>query len=192
MTVSSNLRKSLAGMLAATLVTAGTVAPAAQAQESDPDVQGPMALAEAVYYDEGADEFRLNEAKIDHDRVTAAEIDTAESELAGLSDEQIDQVIADNGYDPEQMRQPDSTQITPQIAPAIIWGGVALIGILTGGGLIFYAMYTSHAEKQNLIDQCYDNGGSPVIDSRDSSGVEGTTDSGAAKHAGGYRFECQK
>lgn len=67
MTVSSNLRKGLAGILAATLVTTGTIAPAAQAQDSDPDVQGPLALAEAVYYDEGADEFRLNEGKIDHD-----------------------------------------------------------------------------------------------------------------------------
>lgn len=120
MTVSSSLRNGLAGLLAAAVVTTGTVAPVAQAQESAPDVQGPVALAEAVYYDSGADEFRLNEDKIDHDRVTAAEIETAESELAGLSDEQIDQVIADNGYKPEQVRQPDSTQITPQIAPAII------------------------------------------------------------------------
>lgn len=192
MTVSSNMKKNLAGVLAAALATAGTVAPAAQAQELDPDVQGPLALSEAVYYDAGADEFRLNEGKIDHDRVTAAEVDTAESELADLSDEQIDQVIADNGYDPEQMRQPDNSGIAPRIAPAVIWGGVALIGILAGGGLIFYAIYTTHAEKQNLINQCYDNGGTPVIDSRDSAGVEGTTDSGAAKQSGGYRFECQK
>lgn len=69
---------------------------------------------------------------------------------------------------------------------------MALKGILAGGEAIFYAMYSSYAEKQMLIDPCYDNGGTPVIDSRDSSGVEGTTDSGAAKHAGGYRFECQK
>ena len=58
--------------------------------------------------------------------------------------------------------------------------------------MIHYSMYTTHAEKQNLINQCYQNGGSPVVDSRDSAGVEGTTDSGAAKNEGGYRFECQK
>lgn len=74
----------------------------------------------------------------------------------------------------------------------IIWGGVAALGILAGGGLIFYAMYSSHEEKQTLINRCYDKGGNPVVDSRDSAGVEGTTDSGAAKHSGGYRFECQK
>ncbi|AHI19559.1 hypothetical protein CCASEI_04905 [Corynebacterium casei LMG S-19264] len=110
----------MAGLLAAAVVITGTVAPVANAQESDPDVQGPLALAEAVYYDSEADEFRLNEDKIDHDRVTAAEIDAAESELAGLSDEQIDQVIADNGYDPEQIRQPDNSGASLRIAPAII------------------------------------------------------------------------
>lgn len=192
MTVSLNLKKSLAGALAAAVGTAATVAPVAQAQEIDSDVQSPAALVEAVYFDSDADEFRLNEAKIDHDRVTTEEIDEVESELSDLSDEEIDQVIAENGYDPDQVREPNPSGVTPMIAPAVIWGGVALIGILTGGGLIFYAMYTTHSEKQSLIDQCYDNGGTPVIDSRDSSGVEGTTDSGAAKTAGGYRFECQK
>ncbi|WP_227659016.1 MULTISPECIES: hypothetical protein [unclassified Corynebacterium] len=64
---------------------------------------------------------------------------------------------------------------------AIIWGGVAILGMLTDGGLIFYSMYTSHEEKQNLVNRCSDSGGKPIIDSRDSVGVEGTTDSGAAK-----------
>lgn len=192
MTVSLNLKKGLAGALAAAVATTATVAPVAQAQEVDSGVQGPAALVEAVYFDSDTDEFRLNEDKIDHNRVTAEEIDQAESELADLTDDEIDQVITENGHDPEQIREPNTSGITPMVAPVIIWGGVALIGILTGGGLIFYAMYTTHAEKQNLIDQCYGNGGTPVIDSRDSSGVEGTTDSGAAKTAGGYRFECQK
>lgn len=75
------------------------------------------------------------------------------------------------------MRKPDKSDTEFRIALAIIWGGAAILGILTGGGLIFYSMHTSHAEKQNLINQFYDNGGN--------------TDSGAAKHAGGYRFECQ-
>src|SRR5699024_12695194 len=102
------------------------------------------------------------------------------------------EVIVEQGCDPHHVRGLNPSVIIAMIATAVMCGGVALMSILTGGGLIFYAMYTTHSEKQSLIDQCYDNGGTPVIDSRNSSGVEGTTDSGAAKTAGGYRFECQK
>jgi len=50
----------------------------------------------------------------------------------------------------------------------------------------------AHSRLAALINQCSNNGGTPSIDSRDSAGVNGATDSGAAKKAGGYRFECQK
>lgn len=166
--------------------------PVVQAHELDPQIQGPLVLAEAMYYDAGADEVRLDEGKIDHDRVTAAEVNGVQAGLANLSDEQIDQVLADNGYESEDMRQPHDMGFPSGSHPQSSGGGVAVLGILAGGGLIFYAMYTSHSEKQNLVNQCYDNGGTPVIDSRDSAGVKGTTDSGAAKQEGGYRFECQK
>ncbi|WP_246819238.1 chromosome partitioning protein ParB [Corynebacterium sp. HMSC04H06] len=194
MTFPFNPKKGIASALAAAMVTTGAAAPAAQANELDSNIQGPLVLAEAMYYDAGEDEIRLDEGKIDHDRVTAEEVDQVEAGLADLTDEQIDQVLIDNGYEPDEMRDSDSDNsgVSFRIAPAIIWGGVAILGILTGGGLIFYSMYTTHAEKQNLINQCYQNGGNPVVDSRDSAGVEGTTDSGAAKNEGGYRFECQK
>lgn len=185
-------RKELAGALAAALVATAAAVPSAHGSELEPTIRGPLVLAEATYYDAGTDEIRLDERSIDSSRVTAAEVDAVRLGLETLSDEQIDEVLLDNGMNPDEVRHTVEPGTSLRIAPAIIWGGVAILGILAGGGLIFYAMYTSHAEKQNLINRCYDNGGAPVIDSRDSAGVEGTTDSGAAQRAGGYRFECQK
>lgn len=192
MKFTSKLRNNLAGVLSAVLVTSAAATPVVQASESDVSVQGPLSLAEVMYYDSGADEIRLIENQIDYDRVTKAEVDQIKSGLTDLSDEQIDQVLAENGYDPAEMRQSNNSGTSFRIAPAVIWGGVAILGILTGGGLIFYATYTSHEEKQNLVNKCYENGGTPVVDSRDSTGVEGSPDSGAAQKEGGYRFECQK
>ena len=185
-------RTGLAAALTAALVTTAVAVPSAHAREVDPQIRGPLVLAEAMYFDAGTDEIRLDERSIDSSRVTEAEVDTVRRGLTQLTDEQIDEVLIDNGMDPDEVRQTVEPGVSLRIAPAIIWGGVAILGILAGGGLIFYAMYTSHAEKQNLINRCYDNGGTPVIDSRDSAGIEGTTDSGAAKREGGYRFECQK
>lgn len=192
MKFTSKLRNNLAGVLSAVLVTSAAATPVAQASESDVNVQGPLSLAEVMYYDSDADEIRLIENQIDYDRVTKAEVEKIKSGLADLSDEQINQVLTENGYDPAEMRQSDNSGVSFRIAPAVIWGGVAILGILTGGGLIFYATYTSHEEKQNLVNKCYENGGTPVVDSRDSTGVEGSPDSGAAQKEGGYRFECQK
>lgn len=192
MTFSLTFKKKIAGVLSGALVASTIATPVASADELDEQIRGPLTLADAMYYDAHSDQIRLDEGRIDHDRVTNDEIQRVEAGLEKLTDEQIDAVLADNDLDPDQTRQSDDSGVSFRIAPVIIWGGVAILGILTGGGLIFYAIYTTHEEKKQLIDKCYSNGGTPAIDSKDSSGVEGTTDSGAAKHAGGYRFECQK
>ena len=152
--------------------------PLAQAHEQhqNPHIKGPLVLAESMYYDALADEIRLDTRVLDYERVTPAEVGLIRSGLEKPSD---------NGYNPKELRESTNSGVSFRIAPAIIWGGVAILGIITGGGLIFYAMYTSHAEKQNPIHQCYANGGNPVVDCRDSAGVEGTTDSGAASREGG-------
>lgn len=50
--------------------------------------------------------------------------------------------------------------------------------------MIFYSQYSSNEEKRNLIDKCHEQGGSPVIDTRDSARLEGSTDSISAKREG--------
>lgn len=86
MAASLNLKRSLASVLAAVLAIACTAVPAVQAHELDPSIYGPLVLVEAMYYDAGADEIRLDEGRIDYGRVTAAEVDKVRSGLAGLSD----------------------------------------------------------------------------------------------------------
>lgn len=192
MPFSARAKNGVASVLATILVSTATTVPLAIAEDYSPQIHGSLVLADSMFYDPSSDKVRLDESRIDYRRVNQAEIDQVRTGLENLTDQQINQVLADNNYDPATLRKSDDSGASVRIAPAVIWGGVAILGILAGGGLIFYAMYTSHEEKQNLINQCYDNGGRPVIDSRDSAGIEGTTNSGAAEQAGGYRFECQK
>lgn len=189
-------KRSIAAISSSILLAIGTttavVSPAVQAHDLDSNIQGPLVLTEAIYYDAEADELRLSEDQIDYSRVTESEVDQARSGLANLSDDEVNQILDENGYDSEVNRLSDNSGVSFRIAPAVIWGGVALLGILTGGGLIFYSTYTTHQEKKELIDKCHENGGNPVIDSRDNTGLEGSPDSFSASKEGGYRFECQK
>lgn len=192
MTSAINARRHLATALTAVLVATTPVAHADPAEGVNPQIHGVLALAEATYYAPGADEIRLAEDRIDHSRVTEAEVDQARAGLENLTDDQINQVLVDNGYDPQEIRNSANGPGTSRVAPIIIWGGLALIGVLVGGGLIFHAQYNSHEEKKSLVEECLKHGGQPVLDSKDAAGLEGTTDSVAAQQEGGYRFECQK
>lgn len=173
------------------LIATGVV-PAAQADEPNPEIHGPLVLANATIYDPSSDEIRIDRSKVDHTQVSDATLNKVETGLKTVPDETVNEVLKDNGLDPEETRNQGDSDVSIRIAPAIIWGGAAIPGIIAGGGLIFYAMYTTHEEKMQLVNRCYDEGGTPVVSSQDSAGVEGTTDSGAAQKAGGYRFECQK
>ncbi|MDO4928134.1 MAG: chromosome partitioning protein ParB [Corynebacterium sp.] len=192
MGVYMKMRNSLASVLTGALVMTSAMTVTAYGAELDPNIKGSLVLAETMYFDAATDQIRLDEGRIDYDRVTEFEVEQVRLGLESLSDEQIDEVLLDNGYDPAEIRQSNQSEFSVRAAPVVIWGGAAIIGILTGGGLIFYSQYSSNEEKRNLIDKCHEQGGSPVIDTRDSAGLEGSTDSISAKREGGYRFECQK
>ena len=54
-------------------------------------------------------------------------------------------------------------------------------------------MYFNHQEKMKLIDECgRASSGYPEVESRDSGGVDGTTNAYEAQAAGGYKFKCRK
>ena len=112
-------------------------------------------------------------------------------DLGAFTDEEIDKVLLQNGYDLKETKVSGEDVATTNVAP-VVWLSGAAIATLVTGALIFSAMYFNHKEKQNLIDKCYENDGYPEVDSRNEAGVEGTTDSAAADHAGGYKFECKK
>lgn len=148
------------------------------------------AIATSTYYSVKKHEILLNEqeALSKNPNLTNQELNQVNKYLKSLSDEDIDEILIENGYSLEEVK------IDPSLGHAnIVWYvPVIIIGILVTGALIFTAKYFSHKEKMNLIDKCYDNGGYPVVDSRDRSGVNGTTSSAGAKSAGGYKFECRK
>lgn len=143
-------------------------------------------ILNGVYYDTSIGEliFEEEEGKEFYD-FNSNEISDIENKLAKIPKENIESVIKNSS---DMDSEPG---IQPQIAP-LIWGGIAVVGILVGGGLIFSSMYFSHKEKTQLIDRCYDEGGTPDVESKDSAGVSGKTNSGAAKQNGGYKFECVK
>jgi len=105
-----------------------------------------------------------------------------------LSPKDIEEIVLDNGYDVGTLN------VDPDLghASAITWVAVVLVAVLITGALIFTALYFSHKQKMNFINRCYNNRGYPKIDSRDKGGVKGTTNSGSASVAGGYKMECRK
>lgn len=148
------------------------------------------AISSATYYSVKKHEVIVNkqEALAANSELSQTDFKEVEKFLKSLSDADIDQILIDNGYSLEEVK------IDSDLAHAnIVWFvPIAIIAILAAGAIIFTAMYFNHTQKQNLINKCYANKGYPVIDSRDSSGVKGTTNSGAAKAANGYKFECKK
>ncbi|MDO5032127.1 chromosome partitioning protein ParB [Corynebacterium sp.] len=157
------------------------------------------ALAGALAFDPATQKIIVDEAALDENGVdlTASEIASINAELAQLEQSEVERALEESGQDPEKVAAPEMEEgIGLRAAPAVIpiaWKvGIAIIGILTAGALIFTAKYFSHKEKMTLINKCYDNSGYPVVDSRDKGGVEGTTDSAKANSAGGYKFECRK
>ena len=161
--------------------------PVANAQATE-DVN--EAIAKSTYYSVKDHEIVLNkkEALEKNPSVTKRDIREVEKFLRALTDEDIDQILLDNGYSLEEVKV-DSNLAHANIAWFV---PVIIIAILAAGALIFTALYFNHKEKTNLINKCYANNGYPVIDSRDKSGVSGTTNSGSAKAANGYKFECRK
>lgn len=179
--------KSIVLAIALLLALNSLFAPMASAQTvADKD----EAISTSTYYSVKKHEIVLNkqEALSKNPNLTNQEIQEVRKVLKSLSSEDIDQILVDNGY------SLDEVKIDPELAHAnIVWFvPVIIIGILAAGAIIFTAKYFNHKEKTNLINKCYANGGYPVVDSRDSSGIKGTTSSGSASNAGGYKFECKK
>ncbi|MFB5660306.1 hypothetical protein [Alteribacillus sp. HJP-4] len=173
-------------------LSAGHAAPA-QPNEKDMDEmmlnERDSALVKATFYNTETGTFELDEEIArEHYNFSDEALSSIKIAMEDISPEQAEQLMADANIDIYDTEEEDGA--STQVAPALIWGGIAVIGILTGGALIFSSMYFNHQEKTQLIDRCYDEGGNPVVSNQDSAGVNGTTDSGAAERAGGYTFEC--
>ena len=79
-----------------------------------------------------------------------------------------------------------------RVAPLIVWGGIAALGIFSGAALYFSSKYMNHLEKQNLINRCYDVGGTPSLDAGDTGCMGGAPKKAWGKISNSYSFECVK
>lgn len=146
------------------------------------------AIASGIFYDPSSRTFILDE------ELVTQNIDISQEVLAGYQ-EKLNNISSDEAEAAMQsvgadVNQNDSGEVSTQVAPAIIYGGVAAFGLFLGAAVIFSALYFNHQQKMNLIDRCYDEGGTPQVDSADSAGLNGTKNSSASSSANGYEFEC--
>ena len=116
---------------------------------------------------------------------TADELEYIQSTLDILTDEQIQLVI-------DSSTTVSEGDVNARVAPVIVWGGIAILGMFTGAALYFSSKYMTYKEKQNLINQCYNVGGTPSIDSGDTGGLHGEPKKAWWKITSTYSFECVK
>ncbi len=146
------------------------------------------ALEQSGFYNPETHEILLSEeiAKSHYD-FTDQELADIKNRLANLTDSEVDMILDFNGIDVDEIEAGADTAHANWI-----WLIPVGIGIIVAGGIIFSALYFSHQEKMTLINRCYDKGGNPRVSSQDKAGLKGTTNSGEAQQAGGYKFECVK
>lgn len=163
----------------------------ASANSNDPDYQEKYdALNKSGFYNPETHKILLSEEKAksyyDFDDEELKEI---KNRLENLTEEEINTILDLNGIDPDEL----NADVDVDGAHANwVWLIPIAIGMVLAGGIIFSALYFSHKEKMTLINKCYAKGGNPKVSSNDKAGLKGTTKSGDAQKAGGYKFECKK
>lgn len=148
--------------------------------------QGLAALDKSVYVDLTTNSAHVDKEKaLYHYNFTDHQLNAVQSKLDNLTDEEIESMVnysLSNSGDDLQTR----------VAPLIVWGGIAALGIFSGAALYFSSKYMNHLEKQNLINRCYDVGGTPSLDSGDTGGMGGAPKKAWWKISNSYSFECVK
>lgn len=155
-----------------------------------------IALSESIL-------INLNTGKLEIDKELAqekyafpnSELNRIENVLDSLDVEETKNLLLSQGidmenYEGEILLKEDRDGVIQPFAWQIIW--LAGIGLVSFIGYLFYDKYLTDREKRNLINRCYDSGGLPVIDERDTSGRFGTTSDTAAITVGGFNFACAR
>jgi len=95
------------------------------------------------------------------------ELNAIQQSLDQLTEVEFDYLI-------EQSVNSDGDGIQLRSASVIVWVEVTVIlAIVATTALYFSLTYMNHLEKQNLIDRCYEVGGTPIIDSGDIGDIGG-------------------
>lgn len=148
--------------------------------------EGLEALEKSIYVNLQSRTAHIDKEKaLSYYNFTEEELQFIQITLDSLSDDQIQLVIDHSNASSEG-------GIQTRIAPIIVWGGIAALGIFTGAALYFSSNYMNYKEKQNLVNRCYNVGGTPVIESGDTGGVHGAPKKAWWKISNTYTFECVK
>jgi len=144
------------------------------------------ALDQSVYVNMATKTAHIDREKaLKHYDFTDEELNMIQNELDNLSDDDIEKMVNFATYKHDGDVQPRNVSL-------IVWVSIAALGIITGTALHFSLQYMTYKEKQNLIDQCYDIGGTPKIDSGDVGGINGEPEKAWWKISNTYTFECVK
>ncbi|GAB0171769.1 chromosome partitioning protein ParB [Lysinibacillus sp. CTST325] len=152
------------------------------------------ALAESLLYNFNTQTLEFDEeAAKEIYNFTDEELSYYES-LESLTPEEVNNTLLTLGIDMENYdgniiyKEDENGEI--QEFAVVAW--LAGIGLVSFIGYFFWDRYLTHKEKMNYMDQCFAQGGNPVIDSRDDAGLRGKTSETEAKKIGGYNFACEK
>ncbi|MFJ8067306.1 hypothetical protein ACIQYS_22315 [Psychrobacillus sp. NPDC096426] len=144
-------------------------------------------VQQSFFYDEDAGKIQIDVervAKLHSISINEEKaLKEANESLSELSKEETEKIIIDSGYNPDELE--DGEYFANGIP-------ILLVGI---GLIVFYFSYgkfLDYLEKRALIKGCYDQHGYPVVDSRDTSGLNGQPNQYEAQKIGGYNFACME
>lgn len=147
------------------------------------------ALSLALFYNTSTGKVFLDESiALSNYNFEQEELDFVKAYFNNLSVNDTTSLLKSQGLDVSIYQNKTKNVIVGRVAPIIIWAGVAIVGILTAGAVIFTSKYFNYKEKQNLVNKCYNAGGTPKLDTRDRTGVNGKVSSSSSA----YAFECIK
>lgn len=152
---------------------------------ADFDAEALEALDKSIYINTISKTAHIDrEQALSYYEFTSEELDAVQNDLDHLTEEEVTQIIHHsmaNGDDGVQLRS----------ASVIIWVGVSIIlAIVASTAIYFSSTYMTHKEKQNLIDGCYEVGGTPIIDSGDTGELGGEPEKAWWKISNTYTFKC--
>ncbi|MED4889619.1 hypothetical protein MKY88_22665 [Lysinibacillus sp. FSL R7-0073] len=153
------------------------------------------ALAESVLYNFDTKKLEFDEeAAKEEYNFTDEELNYYESSIESLTPEEVNNKLLTLGIDMENYdgniiyKEDENGEV--QGFAVIAW--LAGIGFVSFVGYFFWDRYLTHKEKMNYMNKCFAQGGNPIIDSRDKSGLKGQTSAAEAERIGGYNFACEK
>jgi|SRR5690625_2742015 len=151
----------------------------------DFDAEGLEALNKSIYVNSVTRTAHVDKEKaLTYYSFTDEELNAVQYELDKLTDSEIQEMI-NYTLDSDGEGQARSVSV-------VVWVGLAavILGIIASTAVYFSSKYMTYKEKQNLVNRCYDMGGTPVLDSGDTSDIGAAPEKAWWKISNTYTFQC--